>query len=135
MKKQIVAIAILLSLVIPSQSEARQRSQAAKSAFKHEHPCPANGNNKGSCPGYVIDHIVALACGGADAPDNMQWQTVADSKTKDKTERKNCKTEENTDDWITASSTTGYHTGPRGGCYTLTAGGNKRYVDHSLCSN
>ncbi|HEV7990703.1 MAG TPA: SH3 domain-containing protein [Gemmatimonadaceae bacterium] len=24
--------------------------------------------------------------------------------------------------------------GPRGGCYTLSAGGNKRYVDRSLCN-
>ncbi len=41
-------------------------------------------------PGYVIDHIVPLACGGADAPSNMQWQTVADAKAKDKWERKGC---------------------------------------------
>jgi endonuclease YncB( thermonuclease family) len=27
----------------------------------------------------------------------------------------------------------GYITGPRGGCYKLTATGNKRYVDHSFC--
>ncbi len=27
-----------------------------------------------------------------------------------------------------------YHLGPRGGCYTTTASGTKRYVDHSLCS-
>ena len=26
-----------------------------------------------------------------------------------------------------------YYTGPRGGCYYLTASGNKEYVDHSLC--
>jgi hypothetical protein len=41
-------------------------------------------------PGYVIDHIVPLACGGADAPSNMQWQTVAAAKAKDKWERKGC---------------------------------------------
>jgi hypothetical protein len=35
--------------------------------------------------GYVIDHIVPLACGGADAPSNMQWQTKAEAKAKDKT--------------------------------------------------
>ena len=40
--------------------------------------------------GYVIDHIVPLACGGADAPSNMQWQTKADAKAKDKWERKGC---------------------------------------------
>src|SRR4029077_9762363 len=29
----------------------------------------------GSCAGYVIDHIEALKRGGADSPDNMQWQS------------------------------------------------------------
>jgi hypothetical protein len=32
-----------------------------------------------------------MACGGADAPTNMQWQTVADGKAKDNWERKTCK--------------------------------------------
>jgi hypothetical protein len=27
----------------------------------------------------------------------------------------------------------GYYTGPRGGCYTYSASGRKRYVDHSFC--
>jgi hypothetical protein len=40
--------------------------------------------------GYVIDHVVPLACGGADAPSNMQWQTIADAAVKDKTERAGC---------------------------------------------
>lgn len=64
-----------------------KRSTAAKDSFKREHPCPANGHTSGSCPGYVIDHVNPLECGGADAPSNMQWQTVADGKAKDKTER------------------------------------------------
>jgi hypothetical protein len=38
----------------------------------------------------VIDHIKPLACGGADAPANMQWQTTADAKAKDKWERREC---------------------------------------------
>jgi hypothetical protein len=42
-------------------------------------------------PGYVIDHIVPLACGGADSPSNMQWQTAAEATAKDKLERKGCK--------------------------------------------
>lgn len=42
-------------------------------------------------PGYVIDHIVPLACGGLDAPANMQWQTIAAAKDKDKTERRGCR--------------------------------------------
>ena len=61
-----------------------QRSDAARHAFARQ-----TGYPKGR-PGYVIDHIVPLACGGADAPSNMQWQTVAEAKAKDKTERIGC---------------------------------------------
>ncbi len=41
-------------------------------------------------PGHVVDHKVALACGGADDPSNMQWQTTADAKAKDRVERRGC---------------------------------------------
>jgi hypothetical protein len=64
-----------------------KRSKAAKSAFERQAPCPSTGKTHGACPGYVVDHVQALECGGADAPSNMQWQTVADAKAKDKTER------------------------------------------------
>jgi hypothetical protein len=66
------------------------RSHAAIAAFEARHPCPANGLAKGPCKGYIIDHIKPLACGGADHPNNMQWQTVGDAKAKDKWERKDC---------------------------------------------
>lgn len=64
-----------------------KRSKAAINAFKRQQPCPATGSSSGRCPGYVIDHVNPLECGGADAPSNMQWQTVAEGKAKDKTER------------------------------------------------
>lgn len=38
-------------------------------------------------PGYIIDHIKPLKEGGADDPSNMQWQTIADAKAKDKWEQ------------------------------------------------
>ena len=41
-------------------------------------------------PGYVVDHIIPLACGGADAPYNLAWQTVAEAKAKDKWETRDC---------------------------------------------
>jgi len=41
-------------------------------------------------PGHVVDHIVPLSCGGADAPSNMQWQTTQEGKAKDKSERRGC---------------------------------------------
>ena len=67
-----------------------ERSAAAKSAFQQSHPCPATGSRTGSCPGYVVDHVKPLACGGADAPANMQWQTTVAAKEKDKIERVGC---------------------------------------------
>jgi hypothetical protein len=67
-----------------------KRSGAAKSAFERQSPCPSSRKTSGRCPGYVVDHMTALECGGADTPSNMQWQTTADAKVKDKTER-NCR--------------------------------------------
>jgi hypothetical protein len=64
-----------------------KRSRTARAAFVRKHPCPSTGKTRGRCPGYIVDHVHALECGGADSPTNMQWQTVADSKAKDKTER------------------------------------------------
>ena len=67
-----------------------KRSSSAKTAFKKSHPCPVNGSYKGSCNGYVIDHVFPLACGGADDPSNMQWQSEVEGKAKDKWERDGC---------------------------------------------
>jgi hypothetical protein len=61
------------------------RSGKAKQAFERSTGYP-HGRT-----GYVIDHIRPLACGGRDLPSNMQWQTKADAKTKDKTERASCR--------------------------------------------
>jgi hypothetical protein len=63
-----------------------KRSSAAKHAFEKQHPCPSAGRTTARCPGYVVDHVHPLECGGADAPSNMQWQTVAEGKAKDRTE-------------------------------------------------
>ncbi len=63
-----------------------ERSTKAKDKFKKTHPCPSTGKTSGACPGYVIDHIKPLKKGGADSPSNMQWQTKAGAKAKDKWE-------------------------------------------------
>lgn len=69
----------------PKQTAA-QRSTAARREFQRSQPCPSTKKKTGACPGYVIDHVVPLKRGGADAPENMQWQTVAEAKAKDKIE-------------------------------------------------
>ena len=128
---KIITLAIL-SLSLCSQSvDARERSQKAKDSFKYSHPCPSNGNNHGACPGYIIDHITPIACGGEDAPSNMQWQTEEASKAKDRWERKGCETGNSGSG--TGSLSGEYHTGKRGGCFTYSASGKKRYVSHSFC--
>jgi hypothetical protein len=62
------------------------RSATAKRDFQKSHSCPSTGRTTGACKGYVIDHVVPLKRGGADAPSNMQWQTVQAAKAKDRVE-------------------------------------------------
>ena len=86
--KKIVVLLIAASL---TSAFATQRSSSQRAAFVKQNPCPSTNKPKGACPGYIVDHIKALACGGADTPANMQWQTVEAAKAKDKWERKGCK--------------------------------------------
>jgi len=49
------------------------RSSAVIRAFKKRWACPSTGAHIGSCPGWAVDHVIPLACSGADAVYNMQW--------------------------------------------------------------
>ena len=90
LKWLMVTACFLFAFALPANAKT-PRSSSAKTSFKKLQPCPATGSSKGKCPGYVIDHVVPLDCGGADAPENMQWQTTWDAKQKDKWERKGCR--------------------------------------------
>ena len=79
------AQAALLSSVKRTANGRIARSEAARHAFARQTGYPSGR------PGYVIDHIKPLACGGADAPANMQWETIAQGKAKDKIERIGCR--------------------------------------------
>lgn len=83
-------LALSLSF-LASAALACDHSHSQYLKFRAKHACPGTGKTKGACPGYVVDHIVPLCAGGVDNPTNMQWQTVADSKLKDKLERLQCK--------------------------------------------
>lgn len=80
-----------LALLATCMAHAVPRSTAAKAAFKRASPCPATGQTRGPCPGYIVDHVHPLCAGGADAPSNMQWQTAGDAKRKDRDEKKLCR--------------------------------------------
>lgn len=90
-----MALSLLTVLALSAPASSAQakphRSHAAKIEFQESHPCPATGRTTGKCRGYVIDHIRPLACGGADAPHNMQWQTKAEARAKDRHERRRCR--------------------------------------------
>jgi hypothetical protein len=91
--RPILLIPVLLAVYValPISASAKQpRLASVKREFQLTHPCPATGRTSGACPGYVKDHVVPLACGGPDAPSNMQWQTRADGKAKDRWETKGC---------------------------------------------
>ena len=69
------------------------RSSRVLAAFKGLYVCPANGRSAGPCPGWAIDHVIPLDCGGKDAVYNLQWlpdqiKSAAGPLTKDHFERR-----------------------------------------------
>lgn len=82
-------IALLFFLIAVADSGAADLN--ARADFMRAHPCPANDKSSGACPGYVIDHLIPLMCGGPDAPANMQWQTAAAAKAKDRWDTIGCR--------------------------------------------
>jgi len=82
------ALALALAFLAYT-AEARDPRQRA--AFVAANPCPATGAPRGPCPGWVVDHVVPLCVGGADAPHNMQWLTVEAAKLKDRDAVRPCR--------------------------------------------
>lgn len=67
----------------------RDRSQVR--AFRAENPCPATGRTRGACPGWHVDHVIALCAGGHDRPHNMQWITREDHRFKTLVDVRECR--------------------------------------------
>lgn len=83
--------ALLAIAMLATSAIAADRSPTVPREYQRQHPCPATGKTTGACPGYVRDHVVPLCAGGSDSPSNMQWQTVADGKAKDREEANSCR--------------------------------------------
>ena len=78
----------LFACMCASTQPSPARSKQARAEFQRATPCPVTSKARGPCPGYVVDHIVPLCRGGPDTAANMQWQTVAEGRAKDKMECK-----------------------------------------------
>ena len=76
--KFLILLLVLFSTNIQAQTSCR------KASVKHKFDV-SQGYPKGRV-GYVVDHVCALANGGKDEISNMQYQTIADGKIKDRIE-------------------------------------------------
>lgn len=69
------------------------RSRAVVAEFRRTYACPSTGQHKGACPGWAVDHVVPLVCGGCDAVENLQWlplpiKSASGALPKDRWERR-----------------------------------------------
>jgi hypothetical protein len=109
MRRLLVALALALSMgactaasplqetrvgaeVLRSEGGQIQRSSAVVRAFQQRWACPATHQHTGACPGWAVDHVIPLACGGLDAVSNLQWlpneiKSAPGALTKDRFER------------------------------------------------
>ena len=88
---RMLAIGLASMFILAGNVDATERTRTQVNRFKAAHPCPVTHKARGPCPGYVVDHVVPLCAGGHDRPANMQWQSLADAKIKDRAERAQCR--------------------------------------------
>jgi len=67
------------------ERDARQRE-----LFVKKYACPVNGKHLEPCRGWVVGFVKPLCAGGVDRIANMQWQTVATAKRKEREAQKLC---------------------------------------------
>lgn len=85
------AFAAVIALAFAACAEPPRRDPAQRAAFQRANPCPSTLSRRGPCPGYQVDHIVALCAGGADAPANMQWLSIARHRLKTTNDIRACR--------------------------------------------
>ena len=83
------ALCCLLLAIVSTVSIARSRAEVR--AFRAEHPCPVTGRARGACPGWEVDHIIALCAGGPDKRSNMHWLSKEDHRFKTLVDVRECR--------------------------------------------
>ena len=78
----IALVTMLLCIIFSDGSPAACRSQKVKQRFDVQQGYPQGRFSEG----YIVDHICALEVGGLDITGNMQYQTLLESKQKDRIE-------------------------------------------------
>ena len=81
----------MLLLAAFTAAQAGVRSPALRAEFARLNPCPSTGVTRGPCPGWQVDHIEALVCGGRDELGNLQWLPVTEHREKTMVEVKLCR--------------------------------------------
>jgi endonuclease YncB( thermonuclease family) len=81
---------------------------------------------------FLTDQSIAVQEQAAKSSSTGLWSEVNPTPPWDFRHGKKSAVSKNSN---IAKSNNSYITGPRGGCYTHTTSGNKRYVDHSLCAH
>lgn len=87
MMRAFAAAACIALLACPASA----RDPAQVRAFRAENPCPATGRRSGTCPGWEVDHAVALCAGGRDHRSNLQWLSVEDHRWKTRWDVRECR--------------------------------------------
>lgn len=84
------ALAVLFAL--PALAQPIQRSQAEVRAFKRANACPSTGKHRGPCPGWNVEHPIALCAGGEDNHrTNMAWLSIEDHHMKTFVDTRECR--------------------------------------------
>jgi hypothetical protein len=85
------AAKLLALLLAATAADAADRSRILRAEFQRLNPCPSTGATSGTCPGWQVDHLEALICGGQDQLGNLQWLPVAEHREKTRVEVKLCR--------------------------------------------
>lgn len=87
-----LVLVVAIGFAAGEVTQAAPRSSAVRAEFRKANPCPSTGKVAGACPGWEVDHRLALVCGGSDRVDNLQWLSVEEHRAKTRAEVKLCRT-------------------------------------------